>query len=62
MSEALKHRPDEKQQKKEKKKEERIEKELDEGLKESFPTSDPLAIVQPGGPDDPGKNKQSGQN
>lgn len=60
MTEALKQRPDEKQKKKEKK-EEKIEKQLDEGLEESFPTSDPLAIVQPGGPADPGKKKESGQ-
>ena len=53
-------RPEDKQAKKEKQ-EKKIEKQLDKALEESFPNSDPLAIVQPGGPADPGKKKDSGQ-
>ena len=58
------NRPHDKQQKKveKKKQEEKIEKKLDEGLKESMLTSDPVAVVQPGGNKDPGKDKKSGQN
>ncbi|MNC85000.1 hypothetical protein D3C83_05710 [compost metagenome] len=31
----------------------KVERELDEGLKQTFPASDPVAVVTPGGPVSP---------
>ena len=33
--------------------EDKVERELDEGLKQTFPASDPVAVVTPGGPVSP---------
>ena len=44
-----KHKPDKAQ----------LERELEEGLEDTFPASDPVAVTEPGPPDDPdddGKN------
>jgi hypothetical protein len=64
MPDTINRQPDDKQQKKQEKKqqEETAEKKLDEGLKESMLTSDPVAVVQPGGTKDPVTEKKSGQN
>jgi hypothetical protein len=35
--------------------EDKVERELDEGLKQTFPASDPVAVVTPGGPVSPGE-------
>ena len=43
--------------------EDKVERELDEGLKQTFPASDPVAVVTPGGPVSPDEvpvRKQSG--